>query len=90
MPFFLFSHPSYILWLYYTTDGASVTLIVEGLRDQVCRSEFQVTSVGIRVDLRLPVVAVATPIAQTTAIVVVAASEEEGERNLEQCDIIVL
>ena len=37
--YFLFSHPSYILWLYYTTDGETVALIVVGLRVQARRVE---------------------------------------------------
>ena len=77
--FFLFSHPSYILWLYYTTDGVTVAFIVGVLRAQDRRVEAQVPSVGSRVELRLPVVAVATPTVQTTAIPNIIPSAEEGE-----------
>ena len=79
MPFFLFSHPSCILWLYYTTDGEAVALIVGALRAQARRVEVQEPSVGTRVDLRLPVVAAATPIVQITARPTEVASAEEGE-----------
>ena len=36
---FYFSHPSYILWLYYTTDGESEALMVGVLMVQVRRVE---------------------------------------------------
>ena len=43
------------------------------------RVEVQVPSVGIRVDLRLPVAAVATSTAEITAIPIEESSAEEGE-----------
>ena len=75
-----FFHPSYILWFYYTTDGEAVALIEGALRVQGRRVEVQAPSAGIRVDLRLPVEAVATPIAENTAIPTEVPSAEEGER----------
>ena len=77
-------HPSYILWFYYTTDGETAALIVGALRAQVRRVEVQVPSVGIRVDLRPPVVAAATSIAEITATVIEVASAEEGEGRQQQ------
>ena len=74
-----FFHPSYILWFYYTTDGEAVAPIGGVLRAQVRRAEVQVLSVGIRADLRLPVVAVATTIVESTATPIEVASAEEGE-----------
>ena len=75
----IFFHPSYILWFYYTTDGEAVALIVGDLRVQGRRVEVQAPSGGNRVDLRLPVEAVATPIVKSTATITEVASAEEGE-----------
>ena len=66
----------------YTTEGETAALTAVVLRVQVRRVEVQAPSVGIRVELRLPVEAVATPIVQNTVTVAVVASAEEGERKI--------
>ena len=78
-------HPSYILWFYYTTDGITSTLSRIKMVPQafLCFKIYaiknQEPSVGIRIDLRLPVAAVATSMAEITAIISEVASAEEGE-----------
>ena len=78
-PLFLFSHPSYILWLYYTTDGVALSLISAALRAQECRVEIHGLTIGSRADFRLPVEAIVAHIIQIAAIPSEAASAEEGE-----------
>ena len=66
----------------YTTEGEAEALTEVVLRVQVRRAEEQEPTARIRGDLRLPVIAIATSVVQITSIIGVAASAEEGERNL--------
>ena len=79
---YLFFHPSYILWFYYTTDGHTVALIAGVRRVQERRVEVQEPSVGNRAELRLPMSAMTIIAIKITIIPRESPSAEEGENNI--------